>query len=251
MRKHPETLAVIAAAGSSSRMTGTDKLFADLCGKPVLVHTLENYAHASFVDTIIVVTRKDSIQAVQELIENWHIEKIHAVIEGGPNRQISVRNALDEIGRRREEKKFKYIAIADGARCLTKPEWIDRVLTEAYRTDAASAAFPSVDTVKITDAQGYVQETPDRKNVWMAQTPQAFKYALYMAAAYSAEKDGYEATDDNALVERIEHPVKMVDVGRENLKITTLLDLVLAQAVLSFRKDQSPCESDKDMTSTD
>ena len=80
MRNHPETLAVIAAAGSSSRMSGTDKLFADLCGKPVLVHTLENYAHASFVDAIIVVTRKYSIQTVQELIENWHIGKIHAVI---------------------------------------------------------------------------------------------------------------------------------------------------------------------------
>ena len=249
--KHPVTLAVIAAAGSSSRMQGQDKLFEDLCGMPVLSHTLSNYEHASLVDAIYIVTRQDALKLVESLVETYGFKKVEAIIAGGNTRQISVRNALDEVGKRREEKRFKYIAIADGARCLTTPEQIDPIIREAYATEAAAAGIPAVDTIKICDNSGYIEQTPDRNTVWLAQTPQVFRYALYMAAAYSAEKDDFSATDDNSLVERIEHPVKMVDCGNDNIKITRPLDLELAKTILTFRKESVTCGSDKDMTSTD
>ena len=236
MERHPCTLCVLAAAGSSERMNGRDKLFTELCGKPVLQRTLEAYAASELVDAIYVVTKASSMEAVTDLIRKAGIPKVECVLQGGETRQISVRNALDEVGRRREERRFKYIAIADAARCLITVEQIDSVIREAYRTEAATAACPATDTVAL-GKDGWIGTVPDRSGVFLLSTPQVMKYTLYMAAAYSAEQDGFTATDDNALVLRIGHGVKLVDVGRENIKITTPSDLTVAEALLKARKE--------------
>ena len=236
MERHPCTLCVIAAAGSSERMNGKDKLFAELLGKPVLQRTLETYASSPLVDAIYVVTRSSSIEAVNGLVRDAGIPKVECVLAGGPTRQVSVRNALDEVGRRREERRFKYIAIADAARCLITAEQIGKVIREAYAHQAATASCPATDTVALGE-DGWIGTVPDRSTVHILTTPQVMRYPLYMAAAYSAEQDGFSATDDNSLVLRIGQSVCLVDVGRENIKITTPSDLIVAEALLKARKE--------------
>ena len=106
----------------------------------------------------------------------------------------------------------------------------------AYSNRAAIAATRSTDTVKIADKNGFIDNTVDRNTVWLAQTPQVFKTNLYRAATYTALKDGVEATDDNSLVEYIDHPVRLVECGANNIKITTRSDLIVAEAIINERR---------------
>ena len=129
----------------------------------------------------------------------------------------------------------KFVAIADGARCLITPEDIVKVCRAAYDYNAATAAHKAYDTVKIGDGNDFVSSSPDRSTVWMAQTPQVFKVNLYRVALHLAEKDGATVTDDNMLVERINARVKLVSCSRDNIKITEPSDLIFAEAVLGKR----------------
>lgn len=228
------TSAVIVAAGSSTRMSGTSKLMASLGGIPVIVHTLRTFASTPCIHEIILVIRKKEEPIYRELIEAYDLKKITAIVEGGSTRQESVRLGLDAVS-----EKSAFIAISDGARCLVTEENISRVCRSAYIHGAATAATRATDTVKIGDKNANVESTPERNRAWLAQTPQVFKTNLYRAAAYTALEKGYEATDDNALVERIDYPVKLVDCGKENIKITTPVDLYLAEAILAYRRDMA------------
>ena len=114
----------------------------------------------------------------------------------------------------------------------------------AYRTDAASAAVPATDTVKIVDAHTRTVDSPDRSTVWLAQTPQIFSANLYRAAAYTAREAGFTGTDDCSLAERIKYnTVQLVDCGRENMKITTPEDVFFAEAFLALRKKREENEN--------
>ena len=226
------TSAVIVAAGSSTRMEGGSKQMLPLAGIPVVVHTLRTFASTPCIHEIIVVARKSEIPLYDELIREYDLKKIAKIIPGGATRQESVRFGLDAVS-----EQSKYIAISDGARCLVTEDMITRVCRNAYMHGAATAAVRATDTVKIGDKGAFVESTTDRKRTWQAQTPQVFKTNLYRAAAYVALKKGVEGTDDNKLVEAIDYPVKLVDCGKENIKITTPLDLYLAEAILRYRKD--------------
>ena len=131
----------------------------------------------------------------------------------------------------------KFVAIADAARPLTTPELINSVCLAAYRYGAASAGCPAVDTIKTVDNHKFITGTVERSTAWQASTPQAFSLPLYRAAAYSALDEGFECTDDNSLVERLERRVKFIDAGRDNIKITEKLDLLLAETLLSAREN--------------
>ena len=152
------------------------------------------------------------------------------MVGGGNTRQESVLNGLRAIN-----DKSKYVAIADGARCLVTPEQITSVCLAAYKYGAATAAHKVTDTVKIADSKGFIDKTIDRDTVWLAQTPQVFKTKLYRAAAYTALKKKYEATDDNMLVEHVKHPVRLVECGGENIKVTTADDMIVATSVIESR----------------
>ena len=233
------TSALIAAAGSSTRMgTSTSKQLLDIDGTPVLARTLLAYEHAATVQEIVIVARKEDFDTFRALAEQYKITKLKRITTGGATRQDSVLRGLSVLS-----PKTRFLAIADGARCLITPEQIDRVNLTAYRTDAASAAVPATDTVKLTDEKGRAISTPDRSRVWLAQTPQTFSLALYRAAAYYAKENGVEATDDNALLEAVGHPVTMVDCGKENIKITTPGDIYLARAILARRADEQKEEN--------
>ena len=227
------TTALIAAAGCSTRMgSKTSKQLLEIDGVPVLARTLLAYEAAATVRDIVLIARREDFDTFIALAKQYGITKLKRITKGGATRQDSVRRGLGVVN-----EKTKFVAIADGARCLITPDQIDRVNVTAYRTDAASAATPATDTVKIADRKGRIEDTPDRTTVWLAQTPQTFALPLYRAAAYHAKETGYVATDDNSLVEHIGRKVTLVDCGNENIKITTPADLYIARAILARRAD--------------
>ncbi len=231
---HPKnyTSAIIAAAGMSERFGGdTTKQMTELCGDPILVHTLRAYQRAECIHEIVIVAKKNEIPVWETLCRDYGFYKVFKIVPGGPTRQESVMKGLDEVS-----KQSKFVAIADGARCLTNEDQINAVCRAAYKYKAATAAHRSTDTVKIADSKGFIESTADRNTVWLAQTPQVFKTNLYRSAAYTALKKDYEATDDNSLVEFIHHPIRLVECGANNIKITTREDLPLAEAILRERK---------------
>jgi len=226
------TSAIIAAAGMSTRFGGnTTKQMTSLCDLPVLLHTLLAYQNTDCIHEIIVVAKKDEIPEWERLCKAFCLPKVSKIVAGGSTRQQSVMNGLDAVS-----KKSRFVAIADGARCLTTSEQIEAVCKVAYKKGAASAAHRATDTIKIANSNGVIDSTADRETVWLAQTPQVFKTSLYRAAAYTAFKDGYEATDDNSLVEYVGHPIHLVECGANNIKITTKEDLLVAEAIIKDRR---------------
>ena len=229
------TAAVIVAAGNSTRMgSKTNKQFLELCGVPVLAHTLMAYQQCKLIRQIVVVTKPECFEAVYQMAKKYGITKLTDLASGGATRQESAKNGIAKL-----KAEVRYVAIADGARCLITPAQIAKVCLRAYRYKAASAAHLLADTVKRTTSAGMTKETVDRTNLWQAQTPQIFHTALYHAAIYKADDDGFTVTDDNSLVEHLGYQVRMVECGMENIKITTPEDLPLAEAILAYRSAKS------------
>ena len=225
------TAAVIVAAGASTRMEGLNKQLYNLCGKPVLAHTLLSYQSCPLIHEIVVVTRPEDFEAVAEMKKTYGITKLTQLAAGGATRQESVKKGIAKLG-----AKVKYVAIADGARCLTTPAQITKVCIQAYSHKAACAAHLISDTVKRASILGTVTESVDRTGLWQVQTPQVFHTALYHAALIKAEKDKLSVTDDSSLIEHLGYQVRLVECGQSNIKITTPEDLPLATAVLNYRK---------------
>ena len=159
---------------------------------------------------------------------------MNKLVVGGKNRQESARFGVSQIS-----PEIKFVAIADGARCLTTPEQISNVCMRAYKFQAASAGHLITSSIKRATTMGIITESVDRTGLWEAQTPQVFHASLYNAAIYKSMRDGFEATDDNALVEHLGYKVKIVECGRDNIKITTPDDLALATAILSVRSKKN------------
>ena len=220
--------AVIVAAGSASRMEGIDKVMAPLKGDPIIVHTVRAFQECDAVKEIVIVTREDLIVPVSDLCHGF--DKVRAVVAGGKSRQESVylgMNALSE--------KCRLAAIQDGARPLVTWQLIDRVVRAANSYHAAVPVIPVKDTIKVCNP-GLVVSTPDRKTLRAVQTPQVFDFDLLRGALKKAFEDGAEITDDCSAVERLGMSVKTVDGDEENLKVTTPIDLKIAELLLEGRK---------------
>lgn len=225
------TAAIVLAAGKSTRMgENVNKQMELLNGIPVLAHTLMAYQKCAMIREIVVVAQPKDFDAIYQMRQTYGIKKMTHIVAGGATRQQSAKNGMSKLS-----EKVCYVAIADGARCMITPEQVAKVCLRAYRYQAASAAHQISDTIKRTNAVGMSLETIDRKNLWQAQTPQIFHHSLYVAAMARAQSDGFTATDDNALVEHLGYQVRMVECGRENIKITTSEDLPLAEAILAYR----------------
>lgn len=232
--KRNYTAAVIVAGGSGTRMgTEVTKQMLDLCGKPMVVHTLLAYQNTPCIKEIVVAAREDEIDLYEGFKKKYGITKLSTVVPGGVTRQASALAGVEAVS-----SKVRYVAIADAARCLTTPEEISEVCRVAYKTDAASAGIPATDTVKVVDKASYITETPERALCWQAQTPQVFRHALYLAASYAAIEHKFTATDDNSLIEFVKHPVKMVKCSKQNIKITESDDLAYAQMILRQREQE-------------
>ncbi len=216
--------AVIVAAGNASRMEGTDKIMADLGGMPVISRTVKAFQECDAIKEIVVVTREDLLMQVMDACSGY--EKVKAVVVGGKDRAESVTSGLNALS-----EKVKLAAIHDGARPLIDWQTIDRVVRAAGSYGAAAPAIPVKDTIKVV-AGGIVKETPDRSALQAVQTPQAFDFDLIRGALVRAKEDKLKLTDDCSAVEHMGMSVKIVKGEERNIKITTPLDLKIAQMLL-------------------
>lgn len=217
--------AVIAAAGSSSRMGGRDKLAEPLDGIPVILRTLAAVEAVPEIREIVVVTREDRVEEYRRLL--GQCTRLRAVVPGGSTRQESVRNGVRALS-----PDCTLAAIHDGARPLVTPEVFARCIEAARSCGAATAAVPVKDTIKLADEAGRVLDTPDRNRLWAVQTPQIFDRERYLRAAEEAERRGLSCTDDCQLFEAMGWEVQLVMGDYRNLKLTTPEDFLAAGAYL-------------------
>ncbi len=235
--------AIILAAGSGLRAGGsTTKQMRLVGGVPLIVYTLQSFAACPYIHEIILVGKENELESYRTLIAEHGIGKVAKIIVGGQTRQESAR-----IGAAAVSKKTEYISIHDGARCAITPEQIGQVIRTAYQSGCiCAAACRAKDTVKLTDEKGYVLTTPDRAKVWQVQTPQTFRIEQYRLAVHHAQKEQLTATDDCMLAEAVGFPVKMVDCGYENLKVTTPEDFEFVFSVLKRQGRIMTGEEDTD-----
>ena len=234
-QKKPEELkcsAVVVSAGLARRMGGVDKVLAPLGELPVLVHTLYAFQDCPAIHEIVVVAREDLVVDVGRLCKDFNLDKVRKVIVGGQERIHSVQAGLGEV-----DPEAGLIAIHDGARPLVTQEIIRDTVARAALTGAAAPAIPLTDTVKRTE-DGLVVETVDRSQLWAVQTPQVFDAGLIKGAIQKAMEDGELLTDDCGAVERLGMKVTLTSGSRENIKITTPLDLILGEAILQARVEE-------------
>ena len=216
--------AVIVAAGSATRMGGIDKVMADLGGEPMIVRTVRAFQNCDAIASIVIVTREDLIRPISDLCRD--MKKVAAVVAGGKSRQESVHLGMNAL-----PKGTKLAAVHDGARPLISWQVIDRVVRAANTYGAAAPAIPVKDTIKVV-AGGLVKETPDRSTLMAVQTPQVFDFDLLRGALRKAEEDGAAVTDDCSAVERTGMKIKIVEGDERNLKVTTPMDLKIAELLL-------------------
>lgn len=216
--------AVIVAAGTASRMGGIDKVMAQLKGEPMILRTVRTFQECDAIAEIVIVTREDLITPITELCRD--MSKVKAVVQGGKSRQESVGLGLGALS-----SKVKLAAIHDGARPLITWEVIDRTVRAAHSYGAAAPAIPVKDTIKVVEGR-VVKSTPDRSTLFAVQTPQVFDYDLLQGALKKAEQDGAAVTDDCSAVELMGMSVKIVEGDERNIKVTTPMDLKIAEMLL-------------------
>lgn len=216
--------AVIVAAGTASRMGGIDKVMAPLGGEPMIARTVRSFQNCDAISEIVIVTREDLILPMTALTRE--MSKVKAVVVGGKSRQESVSLGLNALS-----NNVKLAAIQDGARPLITWEVIDRTVRAANTYGAAAPAIPVKDTIKVVEGR-IVKSTPDRSTLFAVQTPQVFDFDLLRAALKKAEAEGAAVTDDCSAVELMGMSVKIVEGDERNIKVTTPMDLKIAELLL-------------------
>lgn len=226
-----KVVAIIPSAGKGERM-GQKKEFLLLGGKPILAHTLKPLEdHPQISETILVVDEKSIEKCKREIVEKYGFKKVKEVIVGGEERQDSVYNGLKRVA-----KDCDIVLIHDGARPFLTEDLITKSIKGAEKHKASVVAVPCIDTIKFAHKEKDMAiETLDREYLWMAQTPQTFRYEIILKAYQKAEEETFRGTDDASLVERMNQPVKIVRGSYDNIKITTPEDLILAEAILKKR----------------
>ena len=227
--KKPYCSAVVAAAGASQRMGGEDKLFAELAGVPVLARALLALQNSDLIDEIVVVARADSLERVSALCGEHGISKATKVMAGGATRLISVLTGALAVS-----DKASLLAIHDGARPCVGRDVIEKAVDAAASCHAAAPGIPVTSTVKKVEG-GIVRYTANREGLYEVQTPQVFDVDLIKAALTNSMNNGFDVSDDCLAAELIGAPVCITEGSPENIKITTIADLRLAEAILLGR----------------
>ena len=226
--------AIVLAAGQGKRMhSKVQKQFLEIQGYPVLYYSLRCFQESPLIQDIILVTGEESISyCKEEIVQKYGFTKVSAVIPGGKERYDSVYAGLCEC------RDCEYVLIHDGARPFVTEEILKRGLQKVKETGACVIGMPSKDTVKLSDEEGYVKETPNRKCVWTIQTPQIFSYSLIREAHDSIrQKDMSKITDDAMVVEQESGVrIRLVEGSYQNIKITTPEDLDIAETFLKKYK---------------
>lgn len=225
--------AVILGGGSGQRMgAGMNKVFLPLRGVPAIVRSIAPFS--ALCKGAVVVARAEEVEAMQAMVARYGLSRfVLAVVPGGDTRQASVKNGMDALPADAEA-----ILVHDGARCLITEAVISRVLAGIEANGSAVAAVPVTDTIKRAQPDGKVLQTLERNELYAMQTPQGFRAADLFAAHEKAAQESYLATDDAALVEYWGKPVYLTEGSRENLKLTTPVDLAFAEAILRDREER-------------
>jgi 2-C-methyl-D-erythritol 4-phosphate cytidylyltransferase len=234
MRNGPTTamnIAIIPAAGSGSRFGGQiPKQFVEIGGAPIIVHTLRRFDECDEIGAIIVALRPEEIERFGQSLPAHGIRKSVRLVNGGAERSDSILNALEAA----KELQPEIVAVHDAVRPFVSPEQISEVIARAREIGAAILALPATDTIKEVE-NGLIRRTIDRRRIWRAQTPQAFRFDLLLRAneeARAVSLPSAAPTDDSFLIERQGLPVAVVEGSPNNIKITTPEDLLLAEKLL-------------------
>ncbi|WP_432404606.1 2-C-methyl-D-erythritol 4-phosphate cytidylyltransferase [Wukongibacter sp. M2B1] len=225
--------AIILAAGRGTRMKAEmNKQYLLLKGRPIIAHTIDVFEKSPLIDEIILVINKNDIEVCKKnILEKYKFKKVKKVIIGGKERQRSVYNGILAVN-----EEAEIILIHDGARPIVSEQIIERCTNGAKEHGAVSAGVPIKETIKIMKADRFVDFTPKRENVWITQTPQAFKTETIKKAHEIAIEENILGTDDAMLIEYMGEKVKMVEGDYENIKITTPEDLMTVEAILSHKR---------------
>lgn len=209
----------------------TKKPYLELLNKPILTHTVGVFDRSTVVDAIFVIVGETDFDACRSVvIEPYNFQKVSGLVAGGETRQDSVFNGLKVL-----PHDTDFVVVHDGVRPFVTDEMIFACLEAAADWGAAVAAVPVKDTIKITDRDEFVVDTPDRSQLWAVQTPQVFRTDLLIEAHQHAHRKRIQLTDDAALVEQLGLKVKCVMGNYSNLKITTPEDLIVAKALMNNR----------------
>lgn len=225
--------AVIVAAGRGTRMGSADnKIYLMLNGRPVLAHALAAFESCAAVTSIVIVAASGEESRIGDIVKTERLEKVTAIVAGGTERQASVYNGLLAL-------RTEGVLVHDAARPLVTFAQIEACCRSAEAHGAAALAVPVKDTIKVSDGDGFIVATPERKTLWGVQTPQAFRRKELLEAHRQAIADGAAATDDAMLLERLGMKVAIVNGDYNNLKITTTEDLPIAELLLSRRRKEN------------
>jgi 2-C-methyl-D-erythritol 4-phosphate cytidylyltransferase len=233
--------AILPAAGMGTRMGGeTPKQFLELDGSPILLHTLRRLASCEAITEIILATRADEIQRMEERCRQEKFRQTVHVVKGGATRQESVAAALEHVG-----DDVELVAVHDAVRPFVTREQVSRVIDEARKCGAAILGVPAMDTVKEVKRSSLPQDvalitgTIPRERVVLAQTPQVFLTKLLKEAFAKAAADGVNASDEAGLVERLGYDVHVVHGTERNIKITKPSDMELARLYLDLERSKA------------
>ena len=219
---------VFPAAGQAHRMqVGLNKVFLTLAGKPMLLRTLLTFSKVPDVGELIVAVGADEVEPVTSLLGRVKGLAPWRVVEGGTERQYSIRNGLALVS-----EEADIVLVHDAARPLIRRDTIEELIRVVRAEGAAIIAVPEKNTIKIAAEDGTVAATPPRSSLWQVQTPQGFRREILMEANRKADEDGFLGTDDASLVERLGVEVYIVEGDYSNIKVTTPEDMVVAEAIL-------------------
>jgi 2-C-methyl-D-erythritol 4-phosphate cytidylyltransferase len=222
---------LIPAAGTGKRMGGTrNKLLLQVRSQPIIAWTLKAAAAASTIKWIGIISQPVDWSDFKAIIADLNLTKPVEFIPGGSSRQESVYHGLQAL-----PDKAEQVLIHDGARCLVTPNLLNSCAQAIQQCSGLIAAVPVKDTIKVVDEHGIIQSTPDRQQLWAAQTPQGFNVKLLKQCHAQGIRQGWEVTDDAALFERCGIEVRIVPGEETNLKVTTPQDLAMAEFILSQR----------------
>ena len=223
--------AIIVAAGGSVRMGIADsKQFISLLGKPAIAYTLRAFQQCQYIREIIIVCREQDGERVRSIVADNGFTKVAAIVSGGAGRAESVRNGIAAAN-----EQAAYFAVHDGARPLITVEEIERVTEAAFETGAATLGTAVSDTIKIVNDDNIIESTPSRAQLRAVQTPQVFEKELYTFALENAGDELVGFTDDCSLIENMGGEVAVVNGSKENIKLTTPVDVVIAESILANR----------------
>jgi 2-C-methyl-D-erythritol 4-phosphate cytidylyltransferase len=232
--KPARVVAVVLAAGASTRMAGTDKIFAPLHGRPLIFYSLALFERCAEVDAVVVVAAAYAEEKLRSAASSLGFAKVRAVVAGGPERRDSAAAGL--AAAEESAGPDAAVLIHDAARPLAREPLVARLLEKLSSADGAVPAVPVTDTIKIiTGESGEVAETPPRERLRAVQTPQAFKLAAITAAYKIAVAEKWAVTDDAAVLERAGGRVVTAEGDPDNFKITYPEDLARAELVLEKR----------------